>query len=614
MSFGASKDLTMIEQQFRKGWNALNWVIFLLLVALATPFVSWPPGVIGAGPDSIYEIGRLGSQSEQAPQPPVLFFTDLTGGPKTGGQDNKGAFVTVYGNNFGSSQGNSKMTLGRVPVDNCPVWGAAWLWYQKITCQLGSSVPVGTHDIVVKVNSAESNSLPFAVVSGHIYFVSTTGNDRNNGSFSSPWKSLLKARDKMRAGDITYAMNGVTQETDDRTGWDSAFLLSGGGHGNWCSASGSPRALVAYPSATSVVIGNPSGDLPHFGLRTSDCQGNWVFGGISFRGMIPVGPGGGSNYRFVALDITCPHTSQGGACFLTSQVEHTYLYGSHIYDGGTATASSQFHGVYFSTDSNHVDMGWNLVEYIHGCRGVQVHSSPLGSGGPKDPTGHSQYDLSIHDNIIHDTQCDGMIIDTVDPSKGPVTIYNNVLYNVGQGPANPENTGGWSGINIPGNTENGPRGSGNVEIYNNTIYAYGTFARPAYGHENSAIVFNGGNLGIFVHVRNNLILSVTTPLFHSGVPYFVVWKPSVGPCAATENCPGMYGNNNLAFGAGSAVPNAANITGTVTRDPQLLNVNGHNFKPQPGSPAIGAGVPIPGLTRDISGISRRAPPSIGAYE
>jgi hypothetical protein len=418
----------------------------------------------------------------------------------------------------------------------------------------------------------------------------------------------------MQAGDITYAMNGVKQETDDTTGWDSTFLLSSGRQGYWCSAKGFPRALLAYPGAASVVIGNPNGELPHFGLRTSDCEGNWVFAGISFRGMNPVNPDSGGGYRFVALDLTCPRTSQGSGCFHTSQAERIFLYGSHVYEAGKATASAQFHGVYFSTDSNHVDMGWNLVEHIRGCRGIQVHSSPLGPGGPKDPTGHNQYDISIHDNIVHDTQCDGMIIDTIDPSKGPITIYNNLLYNVGQGPANPENTGAWNAINIPGSTENGPNGSGTVEVFNNTIYSYGTFRRPPYGNENSAIAFNGGGPGIRVQIRNNLIQSVATSLFPSGVPYFFILKPSEGPCSDRDNCPWLYGTNNLLFGAGPAVTNLANITGSVNRDPQLFDLSGHNFMPRPGSPAKGAGLQIPGMSHDINGVPRSTHPSIGAYE
>jgi hypothetical protein len=604
----------MSEPQPRKGRDSFEWVMIFFLLVLVIPSTIWSTGVIPAGSNTVRRADSPDNTSKQMLNPPILFFSDLTSGPKIGGQNNSGAFVTVYGNYLGTSQGTSTITLGGVSLDNCPVWGAAWLWYQKITCQLGSSVPNGSNNILVSVNGNPSNGLPFTVASGHIYFVSSSGSDRNNGSFTSPWKTLLKVRDKMQAGDITYASDGVRQITDDKTGWDSAFLLSSGRQGNWCSAKGYPRALIAYPGSASVVIGNPAGGLPHFGLRTSDCEGNWVFAGISFRGMNPVNPDSGSNYRFVAVDITCPHTSQGSGCFHTSQTQHISLYGGHVYDAGTPTASAQFHGVYFSTDTNHVDMGWNLVEHIRGCRGIQVHSSPLGPGGAKDPTGYNQYDISIHDNIIHDTQCDGIIIDTIDPSKGPVTIYDNVLYNIGQGPANPENAGGWSAINIPGNSENGPLGSGTVEVYNNTIYAYGTFTRPPYEHENSAVVFNGGTSGIRVHVRNNLIQSVATSLFPSGVPYFVVWKPSVGPCANRDNCPWIFGSNNLLFGAGPAVTNLANITGSVNQDPQLLDLSGHDFNLRPGSPAKGAGLQIPGLTHDINGTPRSTPPSVGAYE
>ena len=43
---------------------------------------------------------------------PVIFYSDLTSGPNTGGQNNQGVFVTIWGNNFGSSQGSSSITVG----------------------------------------------------------------------------------------------------------------------------------------------------------------------------------------------------------------------------------------------------------------------------------------------------------------------------------------------------------------------------------------------------------------------------------------------------------------------------------------------------------------------
>ena len=33
---------------------------------------------------------------------PVIFYSDLESGPKTGGENNKGAYVTVFGKNFGA--------------------------------------------------------------------------------------------------------------------------------------------------------------------------------------------------------------------------------------------------------------------------------------------------------------------------------------------------------------------------------------------------------------------------------------------------------------------------------------------------------------------------------
>ena len=43
------------------------------------------------------------SSSVFAASPPTLFFSDLESGPKTGGENGNGAFVTLYGNNFGTS-------------------------------------------------------------------------------------------------------------------------------------------------------------------------------------------------------------------------------------------------------------------------------------------------------------------------------------------------------------------------------------------------------------------------------------------------------------------------------------------------------------------------------
>src|SRR5205807_6996509 len=176
---------------------------------------------------------------------------------------------------------------------------------------------------------------------------------------------------------------------------------------------------------------------------------------------------GGTQWRIVGNDLSCPNGNDASACFESSQTTNIKFYGNNVHDVGMTSSTALYHGVYFSTDSNHIDMGWNVVANIRGCRGIQIHSSPLQGGGSSDPTGHNQFDISIHDNLIHDTQCDGIIFATVDPSQGKVEAYNNVIYNAGQGPQNLENSGNWSCIYVAGYTNTGPPGGGTVELFNN---------------------------------------------------------------------------------------------------------------------------------------------------
>src|SRR5215831_12713935 len=73
---------------------------------------------------------------------PSIFFSDLDSGPNTGGQKNRGAFVTIWGNGFGAQRGSSTVTVGGGAAADYPIWTDT-----KITFQLGSAAKTG--DIVV---------------------------------------------------------------------------------------------------------------------------------------------------------------------------------------------------------------------------------------------------------------------------------------------------------------------------------------------------------------------------------------------------------------------------------------------------------------------------------
>ncbi len=149
---------------------------------------------------------------------PRIFFSDLESGPKHGGENNLGAYITLYGKGFGASRGDSSVTVGNASVASYPIWTDT-----KITFQLGSAAATG--DIVVTTAAGVSNPMPFTVRTGKIYFVATNGADGNKGSFASPWRSLLKARDSLKPGDIVYVMDGVVQNVDDGQGRKTCMLL-----------------------------------------------------------------------------------------------------------------------------------------------------------------------------------------------------------------------------------------------------------------------------------------------------------------------------------------------------------------------------------------------------
>jgi hypothetical protein len=402
----------------------------------------------------------------------------------------------------------------------------------------------------------------------------------------------------MAAGDITYAMDGVSQTGDDGQGWDAALTL----RAQWCDAS-APRALVAYPGA-SVILGSLQG-APDSGIRSTGdspsqpgCSGGWTFAGLQIRGLAAIGLDGlSNNWRFVANDVTCPNGNGSAACVLTSRASNLKMLGNNVHDTGVGTASSQYHGVYFSTDSNHIEMGWNTVANVHGCRGIQVHSTPESAG-----SGLNQFDLSFHDNLIHDTQCDGIVLYTVDPSKGKVEVYNNVIYNAGKGPNNPEQTGNWACIYAAGATNAGTPGGGTIQVYGNTLYNCGSFAGPPYQYSLAGVENSGKNASLKMELHDNIIYQL-----NANAPYIL---------NGSDALDGVFGSNNLMFGIGQRPTDSISglFTNTINSDPLFVNAAAADFHLSPESPARTAGTVTPqAADRDGVPLPPAGPYPIGAY-
>lgn len=520
--------------------------------------------------------------------PPAVFFTDLLSGPKTGGQNNNGAFVTIYGTGFGSTQGASTVTIGGGVVNNCPIWGATWLWYQKITCQLGANPATGS--VVVNVSGQNSTcdnadtSCNFTVRAGNIYFIATGGSNAAAGTFAAPFATIPFCVNHMVAGDICYAENGVSQVTQDNFNACLAMV-------NPAGTLTSPIALVSYPGAT-VKLGQAGGTCGNswMSVRTPAVGGgpfsNFVLSQMTmYGGNQTLDLVAATNWRVVGNDMTCPNSPGGNsACWESSANSNTlYSYGNHMHN--FPGVNKTYHGMYFSDNVNHVWVGWNSV-HDGGCRGIQFHST----GQP------NLFDLHVHDNTIFNIQCDGLNFATIAPQNGTVEAYNNVIYHAGAGPDPPDGESAYTCIYFPGITNAGSPGTGTAFVYNNTLYDCGS-RNPAGGTTDSGSTsVEPGNP--HVQFNNNIMYQLASDT--GGY----LWMQS------QTNL--ISGSNNLCFGAGNCP--ASFGTGSVTANPVFVNP-GSNFNLLAAtSPASGAGTVAKVPAYDQNGVIRPAPPAIGALE
>jgi IPT/TIG domain len=504
--------------------------------------------------------------------PPRIFFSDLESGPNTGGQNNHGVWVTIWGKGFGAERGKSVVTVGGGEAADYPIWKDS-----KITFQLGPAAKTG--EIVVRAGGDRTrsepaprsgNGLPFTVRPGKIYFVAVNGSDHHSGSLDSPWRTIIHAKNKLAAGDVAYIRDGVAQTSEDSFTANVSMDRDGGGNSGKPDA---PKALVAYPGAR-VTIGK-AGGMEH-GIRTPNIPARedwWVISQLHIIGGKQAIQISGTGWKIVGNEIECPGADGQVGCVETSGASRIKFYGNEVHNAGTPpTSSKYYHAVYFSTDSNHIDVGWNHIHDNFTCRAVQFHSSPLCNPGcgVSDETGHNQFDLHVHDNLIHGDNCNGINFATVDPSKGVVEAYNNVIYHVGL--MDPKSEGGaFSCIYVAGITNHGREGTGAVEVFNNTLYDCGANHSRNSDGSRGAFSVGGGPVQLSMRLRNNIVYLLPGEIYIDGTKGQIT------------------GEKNLWFGAGNG---PGETQGNISGDPQFVNLAGFDFHLRGTSPAREAGAAV----------------------
>jgi hypothetical protein len=229
---------------------------------------------------------------------------------------------------------------------------------------------------------------------------------------------------------------------------------------------------------------------------------------------------------------------------------------------------------------------------IDGTNGVHIFRNNLYSMGTNDQM-TTDGDLLYYDNIINGTR--GNIYKPSRSGYGVGCFAYGSEEGIGQKFYNNTIVNCLDGAIILINYASG------AEVYDNE-FVNNIFANNGSNNSNFQIVMqaNSPTYGYYVlqnTFKNNLIYSSATnntiyyghsPTYPSGTTYTV----------------GMF---NAANGTASDI-----ISGNVFGNPLFVSTS--DFHLQPGSPAIGKGLAISGITTDYNSNTVKNPPSIGAYE
>jgi len=551
---------------------------------------------------------------------PLLNFADLDSGPNSGNTDGvgSGAIVTIWGENLGSTQGSSTVSVGGVVSDHVYYWknadgtlpgGPADLYtyhkMQEISFSVPPGAPSGATTITVNVNGVTSNSLPFTVRSGSIKFIKSTGSDTSGtGTWSNPYLTINSVmaggNGQANPGDIVYSV-----------GVGSTAGIKVGGNSSLTGTVANPIALVAYPN-TKAPISGLGGDgavidnwYPSQRNNVNICFSK--LGTITAYGNDPSQATGiqiGQNWKVVGAEITGP-TVYGGYCGAiggsgasSANTGGGRFYGIYIHNygyKGTKNASYKFsdddstwtsppyngvgdactnctsvdrfqHLYYISNRTSAVmdayEIAWNYLTdnpILHG-----IHIYDTGAVGGWNGT------IKVHHNVVKNQL--GGSIDVAYPVSTPLELHDNLIISD-------------AGTNLTGEPIR-VLGGGPIKFYNNTIYGLSmySFFENTYG----------------VDFRNNIMVDT------KGVSFFY-----------SGGAPSTY-SNNLFYSTGSTTPpswySASN--GDVNANPQFTNAAGYDFSLTSPSPALnkGSNTTITTAPVDFLGNTRSSGSvSIGAF-
>lgn len=149
-----------------------------------------------------------------------------------------GVTVALTGRGFqaGDTVQISNATYGTIALATVSVTATV------ILATLPSSTKSGAANVSVVRSGSSTNSVPFTVTSGHVYYIAPNGSDSNPGTIAQPWLHMDAASSKMHAGDTVYLRGGT---------YSGAMTITVSG------TAAAPMNFIGYPGE-SAILTNPA--------------------------------------------------------------------------------------------------------------------------------------------------------------------------------------------------------------------------------------------------------------------------------------------------------------------------------------------------------------------
>lgn len=500
---------------------------------------------------------------------PYVLYTDVVSGPTSGGENGKGAYLSIFGQNFGGSGlgTTTKVFIGTAEVASYRTLGTAKVSnLQQITVQvgaLGGAAQGVALPIKVVVSGVNSNTnVTFMPNPGRMLFVdNVAGNDTTAaaGDITHPYRhvqtpTLGGAWGAAQPGD-TIVMRGhgnANPWTD--LGFENYFMRYRDKSGSAPTGAAGTGAIVlmGYPGEDAFIRGTLANNMTGGCVSAINGQsfpgkGQWAV--ISNLRIDCEGYDGpisqeiyGHNWRVINNDLSASTAPRTGASVprmagITGNGNNAVWYGNHIHD--IQGSSQECHGIYIDGDGSY-DIAYNQIHDIRDGNGFQVYVN--GTNGSNFAS-----NISLHHNLIHDVSKHAFNFG--DGTKNNIKVWDNIAYNVQ-----------YAAIRFNTNTISGGK------FFNNTFYNTNLANNPNYGALTNDWNLPNGS----IDVENNIFYVATGTLYNSGsngVPVLA----------------GTFARNLWFNGTG------VNIDSAPVGGNPLFVAPGSDFHLQTGSPAIGAG-------------------------